>query len=486
MPDRKKIRGGSTGEIVDGAGGVAGAFIGEAATKHLAEATDRVFRDSRELQRVVDQFANCDVELTQGRAFEFIEVLKFNRQAAEQRSVLEAAATHFDAPHSPADILIRKGKEIVREVQAKSSNHPSYSVAQFLKDKYEGMGRLVPVDREAGVSRLLDNKLRIAPEEALNRQGLEDTRRNLMGRLEHGGVASSGTTRAEAEFAARYPDLAALCYEGEAALKEVGVAAGQGAVVAGGFGAIYHTVSNGWMVGRGEKTHGDAIIDAAAGTAAAAARGGTVTGMARAVAVAARQIGIKGLAEGAAPVAVANTVYEAGHATYRYLRGEFSAEEYRDEAGGAVLRSASMFYCGMAGQLLIPIPVVGGLVGSLVGYSASAIMLQSGILGIGANNIVAVATRRREEIEAECFAAIERMAFYQAAADQITSEYQLQYRDQLLPSLVDFETGLMDWNPNAAIIALSRLNLALGKSLPWGSFEEFDAFMEDPDTVLKI
>jgi uncharacterized membrane protein len=49
----------------------------------------------------------------------------------------------------------------------------------------------------------------------------------------------------------------------------------------------------------------------------------------------------------------------------------------------------------MAGQLLIPVPIVGAAVGAITGYVAAAVLVESGGQGIGTNNIVAVAEKRR-------------------------------------------------------------------------------------------
>ena len=37
-----------------------------------------MFRDSEQLRRIIDAYANVDPAILQGRAYEFLEVLKFN------------------------------------------------------------------------------------------------------------------------------------------------------------------------------------------------------------------------------------------------------------------------------------------------------------------------------------------------------------------------------------------------------------------------
>ncbi len=118
---------------------------------------------------------------------------------------------------------------------------------------------------------------------------------------------------------------------------------------------------------------------------------------ARVIAITARELGVGQVLGDMGPGAMANAVFEAGLSTHRFLQGSISHAQYRDELGGAALRATTATYCGMAGQLLIPVPVVGAAVGAITGYVAAAVLVESGVLGIGANNIVAVAEERRRQ-----------------------------------------------------------------------------------------
>ena len=114
--DRADIRARLGGEFT----GLLSSIGATEAVRPLAEATASVFRDSRELESVIDQYANANPGHLQGRALEFLEVLKFNRAAAEAGSSLQAVATHFNDPAAAADVLIRDGQDVLKQVQAKS------------------------------------------------------------------------------------------------------------------------------------------------------------------------------------------------------------------------------------------------------------------------------------------------------------------------------------------------------------------------------
>ena len=100
--------------------GLLSAIAATDAVRPLTEATISVFSDSEKLRKVLENYSKVDPSILQGRALEFLEVLKFNRAAAEAGSTLRASATHFSDSHSPADVLIRDGSAVIKEVQAKS------------------------------------------------------------------------------------------------------------------------------------------------------------------------------------------------------------------------------------------------------------------------------------------------------------------------------------------------------------------------------
>jgi len=141
--------------------GLLAAITATDAVRPLAEATLAVFRDSEQLRQVLEANAKVDPAILQGRALEFLEVLKFNRAAAEAGSRLHASATHFSDPHAAADVLIRDGSTVIKEVQAKSYGRAADAARVLAEEKYRGMDRLVPKDQSSGVRTLLERHERL-------------------------------------------------------------------------------------------------------------------------------------------------------------------------------------------------------------------------------------------------------------------------------------------------------------------------------------
>jgi hypothetical protein len=140
----------------------------------------------------------------------------------------------------------------------------------------------------------------------------------------------------------------------------------------------------------------------------------------------------------------------------------------------------------MAGQLLIPIPVVGAAVGAITGYVAAAVLVESGVLGIGANNIVAVAEERRQAVERECAAAILQMQRCQQELDALQADYREGFQQTFEPLLEQIKAHQQAAQFEGSFYRLISMGDALGYSLPWRSLAEFDDFMLDDDLELVL
>jgi hypothetical protein len=466
--------------------GLLSAIAATDAVRPLAEATMGVFRDSEQLSKVLEANAKVDPAILQGRALEFLEVLKFNRAAAEAGSSLHASATHFADPQAAADVLIRDGAAVIKEVQAKSYGRAAAAARVLAEEKYQGMDRLVPKDQSDEVRALLERHERIYGANSPRAEGLTDVKQHLTGELHADGISSGGTTREQAEFAARHPQIAELQLRGAAALKEVGQAGLVGAAVGGGLQGAFSAIHQGMRLSQGETTATEAIVITIKATASGAARGGAVAGGSRVIAIAANEVGVGRILGEMGPGALANALFEASLATHRFARGEIDHGSYGQELGGAILRATASTYCGMAGQLLIPVPVVGAAVGAISGYVAAAVLVESGVLGLGSNNIVAIAEERQATIERECAAAILEMRRCQQELQQLEESYGKGFSQTFSPLLDELRQHQQAGLHRNSLDRLVRIGDALGHALPWRSVEEFDVFMLNDELELVL
>lgn len=451
----------------------------------LVDATDRAFRDAGHLTDVVEQYANARPAYTQGRAFEMLEALKFNQAAARAGDGIDALPTHFTDPAAATDITIRRAATVLAEAQTKSFTSNAALIDRLLDPKYEGMHAIVPADKVEDVRHLIDRKIdHLGP--GANRDQMVDLRDRLDGALRVGDISSGGTTRAEAEAAVDHPGLVAARMAGAAALQEIADAAIRGAVVRGGTRAAFAAAANAIDVRSGRQSIAESVVETMRATAAAAVQGGVVEGGAQAIVITARQVEWTDFAASAAPRQVAQSVWNVAGVSRRYINGELDATGYRDEVGGELTQRLAAYYCGIAGQLLIPVPVVGGLVGGMVGHATAGILLEAGLISGGAHAELHEARRRRAEVEENTRLAIAQLEASRADIETLIDEHARDFRVDVLPALDAFDAAIIAGTPGAAVQALVALSRTFRSRVPFRTLEQFDAFMVDEATALTL
>ncbi len=373
----ERLRPATIGLLADG--------VAHYGAERRAAATDQVIRDTGHLVDLCQRKARVALGCRQGTAFECLEVTKVNREATRVGSPLRANLTCFEDYHAVADIEIRLGSEVVRSVQCKSLRSPAETLRALANSKYAGMGRLAPADQADPIRHLLGR--RVGTDNGnIYRLDYRDVDEHFMSELAHGEIASGGTTRAEAERAAAAPAAAARRLVGEEATREVGDAAIKGAIGAAVVGGTLSSVHNMGAWRRGNVSGPEALVATGKATASAGGRGAIVAAGARGIAIAARNSGHSRFASGSGPAAVTTAAIDLGGVLTRYVRGNISRGELRDESVNVLLGTTLGTCCAAAGQKLIPVTVAGIPIGSFVGLAVSGIVLEAGVLRTGASD----------------------------------------------------------------------------------------------------
>jgi hypothetical protein len=476
MAESRRVRG-HRGQSDGAAALAAGAFVNPARFEALQATVDRAFADAGLLRDMVQQYAKVNREFTKGRAFEFIEPLKFNIDAGLSGSDLRAAPTALGDPHAAADILItNRAGDVVQEVQAKAYGYPYLAAHQLAQPKYEGMARLVPTDQRDEVARHLKDNLAASP-------GREDAANHLTDRLSRDGISSGGTPAWEARLAAYSPHLETLVRVGPLALQEMAKAAAARAVAGGGIGLAFGGALNAIDVVRGKAMLHDAVIDTAYASASAAVRSGAVGAVGRGIAIIARQQGALQFAGGAGPFAIANGVLEGALSTRRFVRGEIDSATYRQELLYTSVKGSAAFFCGIAGNAVLP--GVGGFVGAVVGYTTASVLLQAGLLGSGGHSELQAVRERQKLVEAETAQTVRRMKEL-VESIEVVAQADRRLKCNWTECLGGFEASMAVWDVDAALRSLAEVNMSFHASLPFRSFTEFDALMLDPAQQLPL
>ncbi len=177
-------------------------IYGASAAKFNANAADAIVEGMDLFREAAEKLGAVNPKIAQGNLFEYIQAAKFNADAALKDSPLQAVVTAAEGnPHAAADLLIKDGDRIVREVQAKSMNRVSNLTDSLSDAKYEGMQKLVPNGNASQVRELAQKRSQY------NSDSYADTAKNVTDKLKYEGIESEGTSYQENLWAAENPQL---------------------------------------------------------------------------------------------------------------------------------------------------------------------------------------------------------------------------------------------------------------------------------------
>ena len=460
---------------------IIGGYLSADITQRFTERTLGIFNDANQLTQLAEKWKNVAADKSQGHIFEQLEVIKFNFDALKKDSDLFAKTTaSMGMPHDKVDIVIKRGEEIVREVQAKSCNSAARSAFALSDAEYKEMQRLAPSDQTEKIKELLRKRIDSG---TLKAEDYEQTLRNIEESLKHENVSSSGTTSQQALDAtdAKAAQDMADKFKLKSALTDMhesGKRAGNvGALLTGSISAATGIYS----LHKGEIEVGELLSRVAVDSAKGYATGYVVTAMSKGITHSTTyflgESVARSFARSNAPVAIAAGVVNASKSFVSYMNGDIDGEQLLDEISHTAITSTSSFYYGALGQIAIPIPVVGALVGAGVGYFIGNMLHQSGLVALGDSRIVKEAKDRRYAIQAMCLAVIPEIQKNRLELENYLESYFLQRKNEFLVSFSVLDDSLCNWNPDRFVFGLEKINNQFGTSLQFKSFTEFDLFM---------
>lgn len=451
-------------------------------TQRFTERTFRIFDDADRLTMLAEKWKNVAADKAQGHIFEQLEVIKFNYDALKKDSDLFAKTTaSMGKPHDKADIIIERGKKVLREAQAKSCSSAAKSAFALSNAEYQEMQRLAPSDQTEKIKELLQKRIDAG---TLKAEDYEQTLRNIEKSLRHENVSSSGTTYQEALDATDMKTTKSIAdrFKLKSALTDMhesGKRAGSiGAFISGGTS----TVTGVYSLYKGEIEVGELVSRVAIDAAKGYATGYVVTAMSKGITHSTTYfLGehlARSLTRSNAPVAIAAGVVQASKALVSYVKGEIDGERLLDEVSHTAITSTSSFYYGALGQAVIPIPIVGALIGAGVGYFIGNILHQSGLVALGESRIVKESKRRYREIQAMCLAVIPEIQKNRQELENYLETYFSQRKNDFTNSLNILDDALYNWDPDRFVFGLEKINNQFGASLQFKTFAEFDSFMK--------
>lgn len=257
-------------------------------------------------------------------------------------------------------------------------------------------------------------------------------------------------------------------------------AAKTGALIGGGMSFVRNAVA----VVKGDETPGEAAKAIAVDTAGAgtlsyatgfigsAVRGG----MSNAKSSYLRTISNTGM-----PAMIATAVLETGKTLYRFIDGEIDGTQCLEELGekgtGIVASSAG----AVIGQIVVPVPILGGLLGSMFGYALSSTLYYSLLAALDEQKM---AHEVRLLVEAECEEAITAIREYRLEMELAIRNYFTEYIPAFENAISDMQAAFQTHDVDLLVKGANAITETLGEEALFRTSEELDALMAAKDTIL--
>jgi len=253
-----------------------------------------------------------------------------------------------------------------------------------------------------------------------------------------------------------------------------------GAAIGGGLSIVKNLVA----VAKGDKDAETAVVDVAKDTASAAGKSYVIAAGGSALKGAMQNSGekvIQGLAKTNLPGTIVAVTLETGKTLGKFFKGEIDGVECLTELGekGTGMVSSALF--ATIGQIVIPIPVVGGLIGGMLGYA-----LSSACYGhlVQALQEAKLAKEERIRIEQECEEAIRMIRAYRAEMEAAISEYLADHKATFDAAFDEIKTALNLGDIDGFIAGANKITKKLGGKPQFENFSEFDKFMKGSESFV--
>lgn len=191
---------------------------------------------------------------------------------------------------------------------------------------------------------------------------------------------------------------------------------------------------------------------------------------------------VRSLSKTNLPATIVTSSIVVGKTLRKYFNNEINGVECFQELGeqGTGMISSAMF--ATIGQAVIPIPVVGFMIGSMVGYTISS--ASYGLL-LESLKEKELAHERRIAIEKECEEHIKLIRAYRLELEKNIMQYLGTHMVLFNNAFDELKTSLNIGDVDGFIAGANKITTALNKEVQFENFEQFDDLMNS-DKPLKM
>lgn len=286
-------------------------------------------------------------------------------------------------------------------------------------------------------------------------------------------LQDSGITSKEAMFARTHPalstvkDIASVSHKAGLAQIKWGAIIGGGISFCKNFQAVWNDeISKTEFVKRVGVDAGKAAMVSYVSTAGGTAIAGAMTNSSSAI--------MQQLGSTALPAMAAVATLEVGKSLWKLKNGEITPHECMLEIRDKSIALTGSTVGAWAGQMLIPIPVVGALVGSVVGSVISTFVFKE---CISINSQVEMAHEHRLALEAQCAEAIRQIRQQRMQMQMIAAQYMSGYMQMFNQTFDLMKDAIVSDNIDEFIFANNLIIEKCGGTIQYKNFDEFRELM---------
>ena len=253
-----------------------------------------------------------------------------------------------------------------------------------------------------------------------------------------------------------------------------------GATIGGGVSIVRNAIA----YFKGTKDGKKAIVSVAKDTAGAAALsyatgfvGSTIKGVAQNSA----SDYVRTLSKTNLPAFIATTTLETGKTLAKYFNGDIDGTQCLEELGEKGYGMVNSALYAAIGQVAIPIPVVGALAGSMIGYALSSASYKILTDSLKAAKL---AHERRIAIERQCSESIKMLKEYRQLLEEDIKKYLGGSRDFFDTTFHEIKTKLQIGDVDGYIAATNKIAIAFGGKPQYSNMAEFEALMTSDEKII--
>lgn len=246
----------------------------------------------------------------------------------------------------------------------------------------------------------------------------------------------------------------------------------QSAKIGAAIGASVSLITNSYEVFQGDKSKSEAMRDVGKATAKAGALGYATGAAGSALSATMNQSTketLRALSKSSIPSMVVTTCVTLTGSVRQLAAGEIDGTDFMNqigEHGSGLLASSTM---AVAGQIAIPIPVVGAIVGSMLGYTLSSLFYNELVSSL---KDAKKSRERHKIIKAECEEVRAQLHQYQFQLSEVLASYLEMKKQTTEQFITGLDSALESGDSNTVAVIINNYAKEMGVELAFDNKDE--------------